>query len=157
MTGRRWWLRVAATLVAWAACLAVGDLFELDPHPGRTLLVVALVVALSGLLLDSVVDPAPPWHPEHTDLEDWRGHDQRTGFYVRMLESHLTARSGDPVVRDRLARLAEQTLRSRRGVAPGTAEAGGRMGPELARLAGEPARRMTREELDHVIGRIERL
>ena len=157
MSGRRWWWRAAIAAAIGAASVVAGDLFGLDPHPGRTLLVVALVVALSGLLVDSVVDQPPEWHPEHPSREDWRGHDPRTGFYVRMLESHLTARSGDPVVRDRLGRLAEQTVRTRHGIAPGTPEAAGRLGPELTSLAAEPPLRLTREELDHIIGRIERL
>ena len=157
MSRNRWWWRAAVAVVLGVACVVAGDLFGLDPHPGRTLLVVFLLVALAGLLADSIVDPPPDWHPEHPVREDWRGHDQRTGFYVRMLESHLTARSGDPVVRDRLVRLAEQTLRTRHGLAPGTSEADVRLGPELAHLAAQPPRRMTREELDHIIGRIERL
>ncbi|MDQ4055269.1 MAG: hypothetical protein M3237_21585 [Actinomycetota bacterium] len=157
MSRHRWWWRAAVAALLGVAGVVAGDLFGLDPHPGRTLLVVVLLVALSGLLADSIVDPPPEWRPEHPVREDWRGHDPRTGFYVRMLESHLTARSGDPVVRDRLVRLAEQTLRTRHGVAPGTAEAGPRLGPELASLAAQPPSRMTREELDRIIGRIERL
>jgi hypothetical protein len=157
MSGLRWWWRAAVAVVIGVAGVAAGDALGLDPHPGRTLLVVALVVALAGLLSDSVVDPPPEWHPGHPGREDWRGHDQRTGFYVRMLESHLTSRSVDAVVRDRLTRLAEQTLRTRHGVGPGTQEATERMGPDLVRLAAEPAHRMTREELDRWIGRIERL
>jgi hypothetical protein len=143
--------------VIGAGAVVAGDLFGLDPHPGRTLLVVALVVALSGLLVDSVVDQPPEWHPEHPSREDWRGHDPRTGFYVRMLESHLTARTPDPVVRDRLTQLADQTLRTRHGIAPGSPEATGRLGPELIRLAGEQPRLLSRAELDHLLGRIERL
>lgn len=157
MSARRWWWRTAAAVGTGSVIVVAGDQFGLDPDPGRTLLFVALVVAVAGLLSDSVVDPPPEWRPEHPGLEDWRGHDPRTAVYVRMLEIHLAARLSDPLVRDRLVRLAEQTVRTRHGVTPGTAEAIDRMGPELAGLAMQPPHRMTREELDRWITGIERL
>ena len=134
MSSQRWWWRAGLVVVAWAGCLVAGIRFDLDPHPGRLLLVVALVAAVAGLLVDSAIDPPPQWHLEHTGRDDWRGHDQRTAFYVRMLESHLTARDNDPAVRDRLVRLAEA-----RGA-----------------LINPPVR-MSREEIEAWIGRIERL
>ena len=157
MTARRWWWRAAVAIVTGVVGVFAGDRLGLDPDPGRTLLVVALVVAVAGLLSDSVIDPPPEWRPEHAGLGDWRGHDPRTAFYVRMLEIHLAARLSDPLVRDRLVRLAEQTVRTRHGVTPGTPEAIDRMGPELGRLAAQPPHRMTREELDTWISGIERL
>lgn len=146
-----------AAVVTWVACLVAGWQLALDPDPVRTLLVVALIVALSGLFADSVIDPSPEWHPAHPDREDWRGHDQRTGFHVRMLESHLTAREADAMVRDRLVQLAEQTVRTRHGIDPRTKAAAELMGPELAHLADQPPRRMSREELAGWLTRIERL
>ncbi len=134
MSHQRWWWRAGLVGVAWAGFLVAGIRLELDPHPGRLLLVVTLVAAVAGMLVDSAIDPAPQWHLEHTDRDDWRGHDSRTAFYVRMLESHLTARDADPALRDRLIRLAE------------------------ARDAMiEPPTRLSREEIDEWIGRIERL
>ena len=134
MTGRRWWWRAGLAALVWVGFLVGGTRLDLDPHPGRLLLVVALVAAVAGLLVDSAIDPAPQWHREHADRDDWRGHDSRTAFYVRMLESHLTARDNDPSVRDRLVGLADAR--------------GGRI---------EPPVRMTRDEIDAWIGRIERL
>ena len=134
MSSQRWWWRAGLVVVGWAGFLVVGARLDLDPHPGRLLLVVALVAAVAGLLVDSAIDPAPQWHREHTDRDDWSGHDQRTAYYVRMLESHLTARDNDPSLRDRVVRLAE--------------------GRDA--LVNPPVR-MTREQIDAWIGRIERL
>lgn len=153
----RWRWRAVATVVMWAACLVAGWQLALEPDPVRTLLVVALLVALSGLFADSAIDPAPEWHPAHPEREDWRGHDQRTAFYVRMLESHLTAREPDTIVRDRLVRLAEQTLRTRHGIDPHTVAASELIGPEIAHLAASPPHRMSPGELDGWLTRIERL
>jgi hypothetical protein len=134
VNGQRWWWRAGLAVAGWAGVLFVGSRLDLDPHPGRLLLVIALLAAVAGLLVDSAVDPAPQWHRDHADRDDWRGHDQRTAFYVRMLESHLTARDQDPSLRDRLVRLADAR-------------------DELI----NPPVRMTREEIDAWIGRIERL
>ncbi len=134
MSSQRWWWRAGLAVVVWVGFLVVGARLDLDPHPGRLLLVIALVAAVAGLLVDSAVDPAPQWHREHAGRDDWRGHDQRTAYYVRMLESHLTARDSDPSLRDRLVRLAE--------------------GRDA--LVTPPVR-MSREQIDAWIGRIERL
>lgn len=133
MSPQRWWWRAGVVVVGWAGFLVAGARLDLDPHPGRLLLVVALVAAVAGLLVDSAIDPAPQWHREHPGRDDWRGHDQRTAFYVRMLESHLTARDDDPSLRDRLVGLAA----AREWVV-------------------DPPVRMSREEIDAWIGRIER-
>jgi hypothetical protein len=134
MNSQRWWWRTGLVVVAWVGFLVAGARLELDPHPVRLLLVIGLVAAVAGLLVDSAVDPPPQWHREHPDRDDWRGHDQPTAFYVRMLESHLTARDNDPAVRDRLVRLAEAR--------------GSLINPPV---------RMSREEIEAWIGRIERL
>jgi hypothetical protein len=134
MSTQRWWWRAVFAVLAWVGLLVAGIRLDLDPHPGRLLLVVALVAAVAGLLVDSALDPPPQWHRDHPGRDDWRGHDQRTAFYVRMLESHLTARDDDPSLRDRLVGLA------------GARDA----------LVNPPVR-MSREEIDAWIGRIERL
>jgi hypothetical protein len=130
---QRWWWRAGLAGVAWVGFLVAGARLDLDPHPGRLLLVIALVAAVAGLLVDSAVDPTPQWHRDHPDRDDWRGHDQRTAYYVRMLESHLTARDSDPALRDRLVRLGE-----------------------ARDVVVDPPVRLSREEIDAWIGRIER-
>lgn len=148
---------MVATVVTWVGFLCAGWQLGLEPDPVRTLLVVALIVAISGLFADSVIDPPPEWHPAHPDREDWRGHDQRTGFQVRLIESHLTAREPDAHLRDRLMSLAEHTVRIRHGVEPHTKAAAELIGAELSGLVAGPPRRMSLEELAGWLTRIERL
>lgn len=143
-----WRSRLAVLVVIWAGCLAIGVALSYDPHPWRTLLVVAVVVVLAGLHADTLLDPPVPWHREHPDRDDWSDLDPRTVFYTRLLESHLTSRGGDPVVRDRLLRLGQETLRSRGAV---------RDDPGLDGLAALPPERLTREEIARWLDRIEEL
>lgn len=159
MSGRRWAWRAAAAGGLWVAVLVVTRWLELDPHPVRLLLALTLAVALLGLVLDCLRDAPATWPSSRHGVgvaRDWRGHDQRTAFYRSLIESHLTARTPDSGVRDRLVGLAEQTLRARHGESS-TSRADELLGPELTRLAQEPPRRLSRDEIERWIERIERL
>lgn len=159
-----WWWRGIAVLVVAILLLVAALLLDLDPHPGRLALVTLLVGAGVALVLDTVVEPPPRWHTDrHAERRggrarhDWRGYDDRTGFYVRLLEGHLAAREPDPAVRLRLVELTEQTLLARHGVPPDAAEAPALLGPDLVALLRAPAAWTTRDDIDRWIERIEAL
>lgn len=157
MNTRRWGWRAGLTLAIFAGLQVGGSRLDLDPDPVRLLLVVALVAGLSGLLLDALPDLTPAWEVDVMHMPLTRGADQRTGFYVRLLDSHLKARTPDELVRDRLATLAEQTLRLRHDETLGTRRARDLLGPAVTRVIDAPPRRLSRAEIERCITRIEEL
>ena len=154
---RPWWLRIGLVAAVAGSITIAGILLELDPEPLRVFAIVALVAALSGLVVDSVPEHPPSWRVDGVSRGDVRGRDARTAGNLGLLESHLTSRQAEPHLRDRLARLAEQNLRVRHGVAPETARARELMGPELTAVVTSPPRRLRREELERCVTRIENL
>ena len=141
-----WWVRVAGVALVWVALLSVSVLLGHEIQAWRALLLVALVAAVAALVMDTYSDPPASWREEADGREDWRAVDARTAFFVRLLQSHLTGRPGDPRVRDHLVRLARDAGAS-----------GDPADPELVRLAVEPPRRMSRQELAYWLDRIERM
>ncbi|MEJ7831400.1 MAG: hypothetical protein WKF79_00660 [Nocardioides sp.] len=154
---RRWGWRAGFTLAIFAGLQVGGARLDFDPDPVRLFLVVALVAGLAGLLVDVIPDETPPWEFDVIHMAVTRGADQRTGFYVRLLESHLKARTPDESVRDRLADLADQTLRLRHDERLCTARGRELLGPEVVRVVDGPLRRLSVIEIERAITRIEEL
>jgi hypothetical protein len=77
--------------------------------------------------------------------------------YLSLMEGHLTARTPDAALRDRLAVLADLVLRQRHGVGREDPAAVELMGPELTRVLGGPPARLSRAEIDRILSRIEGL
>lgn len=147
---------------AWAGVLAVvavvgASAVELDPEPVRVTLLVLVVVAVAGLLLDAVAREAPVWAtaPLHQPLGT--GHDRATQAYLRLLESHRTARHPDGAVRDRLRALAGQALLARHGVRLEDPEAATLLDPQLRAVLAGPPSRLSPRRLDHLLRTIEEL
>jgi hypothetical protein len=158
VTGRwHWWVRIGLVVAVAGGLTVTGILLELEPEPVRVFAVVALVAALAGIVVDSVPDQLPTWKVDHVRRGDIRGRDARTAGNLWLLESHLSSRHAEPHLRDRLARLAEQNLSVRHGVAPETARARELMGPELTAVVTGPPRRLRREEIERCVTRIEQL
>lgn len=155
---RHWRWRVGLAVGVFAGLEIGGARLGFDPDPLRLLLVVALAVLLTGVLVDTVPDRRPVWEvpPPHRPLAQ-RGVDERTAAYLRLLESHLSARHPDTALRDRLAALAEQVLRVRYDVAWGTPAARARLGEDLWRVLTGPPRRFSGADLDRALRRIESL
>ena len=77
--------------------------------------------------------------------------------YVGLLEAHLSARSDDAALRDRLGALTDQVLRQRHGIRLDDPRASELLGPDVADvLAGSP-RRLGLAEIDRCLTRIEDL
>jgi hypothetical protein len=123
----------------------------------RLALVVALVMAGVALLVDAApVEPAV-----------WSGHapgdaglsrlDPRTASYLRILESHLSAREVDLGLRNRLRDLADLTLRARHDLTVDDPRAEELLGPELADVVHGRATRLDVGGIDRCVRRIEEL
>ncbi|MCW2798249.1 hypothetical protein [Nocardioides sp.] len=157
MTPQRWWPRVAFAGVLFVALEVLFVQVQFEPDFLRLLLLVALGVALVGLVLDSLPDVAPLWQVRAVRPSTPPGQDHRTSLNLRIIEGHLTGRTPDAALRDRLAALAEQVLRVRHDVGRDEARAVELLGPELYRVLTEPPRRLSRAEIERCVQRIEEL
>lgn len=158
MTGsRRWWWRVLAGVVGVAGAETIALIAGSRVDHLGLVMVVALVVATAGLIVDAAQGDPLSWHlpPERGDEQG--SADPRTASYLRILESHLTAREPDGTVRDRLGDLADQVLRIRHDLRRADPGAAALLGPELQRVLVEPPRRLGVDEIDRCVRRIEEL
>ena len=131
---RAWTGRAVGGLLLYAILEVSLTLTHFEPDAARLALLVAVCVAAAGLLVEGLTDARVTW-PLHTRVSVVPpGSDSRLGAYVRLLEDHLTARTPDGGLRDRLVALS-----------------GGRLAEELS----GPPRRLTRAEIDDYLRRIE--
>jgi hypothetical protein len=154
---RRWVLRSVGAATLFVALDVPLTLFDFAPDHLRLALLVALAVAVTGLLSDSLGEGAPVWRVEPMGTGGVTATDPHLASYVRVLESHLTARTADSALRNRLAALCDERLARRHALTRDDPAAGALLGSELLRdLSGEP-RRLRREEIDGHLRRIEQL
>jgi hypothetical protein len=154
------WLRRAAGAVATVVVLdIVLGLFEFAPDHLRLALVVALAVAVTGLLLDSLgsTEGSPAWRVDPMSTRGATATDPHLASYVRILESHLTARTADTALRDRLATLCDERLNRRHGLTRDDQAAEALLGSGMLRELSGPPRRLRRDEIDGYLRRIEEL
>jgi hypothetical protein len=158
MTGRRrWWWRIAGGLIAYAAIEVATVLIHGRADELRLALVVALVVCAAGLLVDASPVEAAAWGGR-ADSEEGLGRlDPRSGSYLRILESHLSARGVDATLRNRLRELADQTLRARHDLTLDDPRAEELLGHELRRVLDESPTRLDLDQIDRFVERIETL
>ena len=133
---RRWRGRIVGALLLYAVLEVVLSLTDYAPDPLRLALLVGLCVAALGLLRDSLGDSAPLWAAEPVQPVVPEGSDARLAAYVHLVEDHLTSRTPDGALRDRLVTLSDQRLADD--------------------LAGPP-RRLSPAEIDDYLRRIEDL
>jgi hypothetical protein len=158
MTGRRrWWWRVTGGVIAFAAIEGAVRLVHGRADELRLALVVALVVCASALLVDaSPVEPAA-W-AGHVEAEAGLARlDPRTASYLRIIESHLSARDVDGGLRKRLRELADQTLRARHDITLDDPRAEELLGHELGRVLNESPTKLDPDQIDRCVKRIEEL
>ena len=158
MTGRRrWWWRLAGGLIAFGAIEGAVQLINARADELRLALVIALVVCASALLIDAApVEPAV-W-TGHVEPESGLGRlDPRTASYLRILESHLSAREVDAALRNRLRELADQTLRARHDLTIDDPRSEVLIGHELRRVLNESPTKLDPEWIDRCVKRIEEL
>ena len=158
MTGeRRWWWRALLGVLLFAAVRALAFITDTSVDHVRLVLVVAVFVAALGLVVDASQVESVRWHvtPERGDQHG--SVDPRTASYLRILESHLTAREPGSALRDRLGDLVDQVLALRHDLSRHDPEAVALLGAELQRVMTEPPRRLGVDEIDRCLRRIEDL
>ncbi|WP_309648109.1 hypothetical protein [Nocardioides sp.] len=152
-----WGRRGALAVVMAAVVLGVGEVAETGFDPLRVCLLVVLLVAAVGFVLDALGEPGPTWSTDTVRPAAPRGLDLQTQRYLSVMESHMAATLPDRALRDRLVLLAGRTLRLRHGERPDTLRGRELLGPELASLFTDPPRRLTRSEIERHVQRIESL
>ena len=158
MTGRRrWWWRLAGGLLAFGAIEIGVRVVHGRADEVRLALVVALVVCASALLVDATpVEPAV-WEG-HVERESGLGRlDPRTASYLRILESHRSAREVDATLRNRLRELADHTLRARHDLSVDDPRSEALLGHDLRRVLMETPTRLDPDQIDRCVTRIEEL
>ena len=153
----RWGRRAAGGLVVFVALEVVLELVHAGPDAVRLALLVATCVGVLGLVLDALSDPGPSWTVEVEAPFSRDREDPRLARYLNLVEAHLTARSDDSALRDRLGVLADQVLRQRHGLTLDDPRADELLGPELVAVIAGPPRRLGLAEIDHCLTRIEEL
>ena len=158
MTGRRrWWWRLAGGIVAFGAIEGAVLLIDGRADELRLALVIALVVCASALLVDAAPIEPTVW-TSHVEPEGGLGRlDPRTASYLRILESHLSAREVDATLRNRLRELADQTLRARHDLSLDDPRAEALLGHDLRRVLEERPTRLDPDQIDRCVTRIEQL
>ncbi|MBB6629064.1 hypothetical protein H5V45_17185 [Nocardioides sp. KIGAM211] len=153
----RWRVRIVVAVALYAVLEVVFTKVDFDPDALRLALVVAVGIALFGVVQDALGDSGPGWDVERVSTPLAEGLDRPTARYVGLLESHLTSRTPDGVLADRLRTLADTVLRQRHGLGVADPAARDLLGPELGRVLDEPPRRLSRDEIDRCMTRIEGL
>ncbi len=157
MTGRRrWWGRAVFAAIVIAVISAFTLVEQASPQLLPTALLVCVVVAIAGMVLDSGGADPPEWGISVNVTASSSGQDSSLATNVRLLENHLSARDADPLLRAKLTRLTDDRLARlglRRGD-PGVAE---RLGPTLTGVLDGPPRDLKPAEIEECIRRIEEL
>ena len=83
--------------------------------------------------------------------------DPHTASYLRILESHLSAREVDSGLRGRLRELTDQTLRARHDLTVDDPRAADLLGEELRRVLNGAPTRLHPDQIERCVKRIEEL
>jgi hypothetical protein len=160
---RRWVRRGVTALGVFGVLQVVLTWARFGPQPLRLGLLVLLGVAVSGLVRDGLDARAgaPDWSVPAPPPSVPAGGDTRLAAYVRLVDAHLSARTPDAELRNRLAALCDQRLERRHGLDRTDPAAEGAvlalLGERLlADLAGPP-RRLRQDEVEDHLRRIEAL
>lgn len=155
---RRWRWRVAflVTLLA-AGWVLTRVLLEIEVDAPRLALLAVLLVAAWWLLFDQLTPPPPRWASGPARAAVPSGQDLRTQRYLSVIENHLVAGTPDRSLATRLLVVADGTLRARHGESVHTPEGEAMFGPDLVALLHQPARRLTKSEIERCVQRIETL
>lgn len=139
---RAWWARAVILVLVVVVGQVVLTLLDFGPRLLGWALLAAAVAALMWLLLDAAGTHAAGWDSSLPPFV--RPDPGEASAHSRVLDGHLDSRDPGPALRDRLVALA----RSRD---PDLAD------PVLRDLAQQPARRLTPDDIDRYLTRIEAL
>ena len=157
MSRRGLWWRLGGAVLLTAALYVFFAVMDFEPHLLPLALVVVVVVVAIGLLVDGLAIDDHSWSVEMDRWATPPGQDPRFSLYLRTIESHLTAQTPEPALRDRLADLASRRLEQRHGVRRDDPRAAELLGPDLTAVLDGPPRRLSRAEIDRCVRRIEEL
>ena len=156
MSRRRWVGRLVVGALLYAAILAGALVEHAGPDPVRLALLVGVGVAVCGLLLDTAAIGAAGWEVVHEFPVTPPGQDHGLSTYVRLVENHLTSRTPDPLLQQRLTRLTALRL-ERRGLRRGDPGVDDLLGPVVRGVIDGPVRKLSPAELTQCVRRIEEL
>jgi hypothetical protein len=154
---RFWWGWLTATVLTYVVIWVLMVSVDVDPRPERLLLLVALLTAVLALVNISVVSDPSDWDVHSVHPVTAPGQDVRLGMWVRVIGDHLNSRYTDAALRDRLAELAAARLRQRHGLDLRDQAATTLLGADVARILTDPARSLSRTEIETCVRRIEEL
>ena len=159
---RRAVLRVAGAFVVWAGLVGLARVLGAQPEILLVGLTVGAAAAAFWLCVDAVGETdAGRW--ELLDDEPIRppGQDTRFAALTRMVNGHFDARRPDDSLHRELVSLIDQRLMARHGVSwsVDSERASALLDPGLTSLAEQqpPYPRMTRQQVDVLLSRIEAL
>lgn len=159
---RRWVDRLLVCLGVWVVVLLVARVLGDSPDPGLVALLVAAYGVVLWLCLDAVAQREPDgWGMVETETLRRPGEDVRLAALTRLVAGHHDARRPGPGLQRALLALVDQRLLATYGVSwradPRRAER--LLAPEVVALAhqDEPYPRMSREQVDTILTRIEEL
>ena len=119
-------------------------------------LVVAAVVAITGVVLDTADFEVPSWEVPTEVRSGSSGQDAGLVGNVRLIENHLSARHADPLLPARLARLANDRL-ARLSLRRDDPAVRVRLGPTLNAVLDGHTRSLREADIEECIRRIEEL
>lgn len=155
---RRWAWRGALAAGLGVALWVAAAATDLQPHPVPLLLLTALVVAVSGLVTDSLTTTGQAGWVPHTPVDPrTRARDARTSSHLHLLQTHVHGKQADVDLPRRLAELAEDRLQARHALSADSSRGRELLGPLLAQLADGAPRRLSVAEIDQCMNRIEAL
>ena len=157
MRRSQWWGRAVVAIFGYVATYSLAEQWHWDPEPVRLALVVGLGLALLELGVSAIDAPRSSWKVDSVVPSAQPGRDAQLASYLRILEGQLTAKTPGPVLQNRLAALADRRLMLHHGVRRDDPRAVAMLGPELMRdLDGAP-RRLSLDEVERHLTRIEDL
>jgi hypothetical protein len=156
-SSRFWWRWLGATGAAFGAMVGVLALNGSRWHFWPLLLLVAFATSVFALVNVGSISDGPDWTVHSTQVHSVSGQDTRLMMYTRAISGHLDARVPDHTLRDRLADLADGRLRQRHATHLHDPAAVELMGADAVAVLTGPPRRLSREEIDRCVRRIEEL
>ena len=157
MKRSQWWGRAAAAIFVFVGTFIVAAQLHLDPEPVRLALVIGVAAALLELVVSVLDPPRSSWHVDSVVPSSQQGRDAQFATYLRILEGNLSAKTPGPVLQNRLAALADRRLMLHHGVRRDDPRAAALLGPELVRDLDGPPRRLSLDEVESHLTRIEAL